>query len=78
MQGLELVLATANLHLKVAGTHTLIPNYIGFCTVQANAAKISHRLELSACVSQVCNVFHVSLIKPHKMVAVLNFHLCQK
>jgi len=63
--GAQVLLATTNLNLRVSGTRKLIPRWVGPFTVVEGIGKAAYKLDLPQCMSQVHNVFHVSLIKPY-------------
>ncbi len=59
----EVLLATTNLHLRITGTHKLIPRWVGPFKVLARMGGTAYRLDLPDCIHQVHNVFHVSPLK---------------
>ena len=64
--GSDVLLATNNLHLKKVGTRKLIPRWVGPCKVTARIDALSYRLDLPACMHQIHNVFHISLMKQYR------------
>ena len=64
--GSNVLLATTNLHLKTVGTCKLIPRWVGPFKVTARVGGMSYRLDLPACMHQIHNVFHISLIKQYR------------
>ena len=63
--GSNVLLATTNLCLKTVGTRKLIPRWAGPFKV-TGVGGMSYRLDLPACMHQIHNVFHISLIKQYR------------
>jgi hypothetical protein len=69
-EGEEVLLSSKNLKLKRAGslasTNKLMPKWIGPFVVIKVVGKGAYKLDLPPTMSQIHNVFHVSLLKPFR------------
>jgi hypothetical protein len=61
----EVLLSTKNIKVKTAGTHKLLPKWVGPFKVQKHVNEVAYKLELPPSL-KIHPVFHVSLLKPYQ------------
>jgi hypothetical protein len=63
--GDQVLLSTKNIKVKTAGTHKLLPKWLGPFKVTKCVNDVAYKLELPASL-KIHPVFHVPMIKPYK------------
>ena len=63
--GDHVLLSTANIKLKAAGTKKLMPKFIGPFKVLKQVGPVAYKLELPKGSMRIHDVFHVNLLKPY-------------
>ena len=63
--GDQVLLSTKNIKVKTAGTHKLLPKWLGPFKIIKSVNEVAYKLDLPASL-KIHPVFHVSLMKPYK------------